>query len=103
MQDIEAQQQLDATIHAHREKQFDFGSISSARARDVLRKGLAALGGSTGYRISAASTVGGMTVSDCDKVLDAYFRENPETNAIRTRIECKLALVQAGILLKVAA
>ena len=94
MQEIQAQRDLERTIVAHRDKQFDLGSLDPT-TRHILRRG--------GVRITAAATIGGMTVSEVDKVLENYFKENPSSNETQTRFGVKLGLQNAGVLLPVHA
>lgn len=104
MQNLQAERELDQKIHAHRHTQFDVGSIPCAHTRMILRKGLDVLSGSTGHRISAASTIGGLTVSDCNQILDAYFRMYPSPNGeTQFRFGAKMALARSGVLLPIKA
>jgi hypothetical protein len=100
LQNIERKRALQQQIHVHKAKQFDFASIRSSIARRILKTGLSALGGNTGYRISAAGTIGGMTVSDARKIINAYFKEHPHDTAAMGQ-ETLLALGSAGIMLNV--
>jgi hypothetical protein len=94
LQDIEDARKVEHQIHAHRAKAFDFGSLN-ATTRRILRHG--------GISISASSTVTGMTVSEVDKIIEAYFKDQPSISRIKEAAAVKLDLMANGVLLPVNA